>query len=148
MSIVYRSRDYHGTDSFMPRTVPWSWSKSIQIIFRVIEYSQGVESRVATSEALFYCPDAVPMLVALVLFNIVHPAIALVGPDSEFPKKEKKSQKIDAGEQKESRKSSHGKDRSRPQDVEPGTDPESERSSLDDSLRPVPDRDENLGVLH
>ena len=70
---------------------------TIQIIFRVIEYSQEVEIRVATSKALFYCPDAVPMLVALVLFNIVHPAIALVGPDSEFPK-EKKSQKIDANE--------------------------------------------------
>jgi hypothetical protein len=44
-------------------------------------------------EAPFYCLEALPMFVALTLWNVVHPGKVLVGPDSEFPKKAKKSKK-------------------------------------------------------
>ncbi|KAK2732942.1 hypothetical protein FQN57_002427 [Myotisia sp. PD_48] len=63
---------------------------SVRIIFRLIEYSGGIHSSLATNEAAFYVLDATTMLVAVVLFNIFHPGKYLVGPGSEFPKKEKK----------------------------------------------------------
>ena len=31
----------------------------------------------------------------MLLFNTVHPAIMLLGPDSEFPKKEKESKRVE-----------------------------------------------------
>jgi hypothetical protein len=44
-------------------------------------------------EAPFYTLEALPMFAALLLWNIFHPGQVLVGPDSEFPKKVKKSKK-------------------------------------------------------
>ncbi|ODH23742.1 hypothetical protein ACO22_05361 [Paracoccidioides brasiliensis] len=66
---------------------------TIRIIFRLVEYSSGTESGLAISEAAFYCLEAVPMFTGLVLFNVLHPGHVLVGPESEFPKKVKKSKK-------------------------------------------------------
>ncbi|KAK2809823.1 hypothetical protein FQN50_003463 [Emmonsiellopsis sp. PD_5] len=66
---------------------------TMRIIFRLVEYSGGLESKIATSEAAFYVLDAAPMLIALVLLNVVHPGLVLVGEGSEFPKKEKKGKK-------------------------------------------------------
>lgn len=63
----------------------------IRVIYRLVEFSEGVNSTLTDHEAFFYCLEAVPMLSALSLFNIWHPGAILVGPDSEFPKKEKKS---------------------------------------------------------
>jgi hypothetical protein len=42
-------------------------------------------------EALLYCLEALPMLIAIALWNVSHPGKLLVGPDSEFPKKQSKS---------------------------------------------------------
>ncbi|KAJ7161145.1 RTA1 like protein-domain-containing protein [Mycena filopes] len=64
-----------------------------RIIFRLVEFSQGVYSPITMHEAPFYCLEALPMLVALALWNVFHPGVFLVGPDSEFPKKEKKRSK-------------------------------------------------------
>ncbi|EEH44388.2 uncharacterized protein PADG_00677 [Paracoccidioides brasiliensis Pb18] len=66
---------------------------TIRIVFRLVEYSSGTESGLAISEAAFYCLEAVPMFTGLVLFNVLHPGHVLVGPESEFPKKVKKSKK-------------------------------------------------------
>ncbi|KAK2784437.1 hypothetical protein FQN52_009018 [Onygenales sp. PD_12] len=66
---------------------------TLRIIFRLVEFSGGLESKIATSEAAFYVLDAVPMIVALVLLNVVHPGLVLVGAESEFPKKEGKKGK-------------------------------------------------------
>ncbi|OJD25802.1 hypothetical protein ACJ73_02819 [Blastomyces percursus] len=63
---------------------------TIRIIYRLVEYSNGVENGLATSEVAFYCLEAVPMFFGFVLFNVVHPGMVLVGPESEFPKKDKK----------------------------------------------------------
>jgi hypothetical protein len=38
-----------------------------------------------SSEACFYILEAVPMLLALLCFNIKHPGSVLVGPESELP---------------------------------------------------------------
>jgi hypothetical protein len=39
-----------------------------------------------SNEAYVYCLDASPMFLALLLFSIMHPRRALVGPESEFPR--------------------------------------------------------------
>ncbi|KAL2210016.1 hypothetical protein CC79DRAFT_1347376 [Sarocladium strictum] len=49
----------------------------LRIIFRIAEYAQGLDSTVPNHEAYQYCLDSLPMLVALVVYNIVHPARAL-----------------------------------------------------------------------
>ncbi|KAJ6602640.1 RTA1 like protein-domain-containing protein [Mycena vulgaris] len=66
---------------------------TIRIIFRLIEFSSGLLSPITMHEAPFYCLEALPMFVALSLWNILHPGRVLVGPDSDFPKKVKKSKK-------------------------------------------------------
>jgi len=64
---------------------------TIRIVFRLIEFSSGFFSPITMHEAPFYCLEALPMFIALTLWNIFHPGQFLVGPDSEFPKKVKKS---------------------------------------------------------
>ncbi|KAJ7735977.1 RTA1 like protein-domain-containing protein [Mycena metata] len=64
-----------------------------RIIFRLVEFSQGVYTPITEHEAPFYCLEALPMFAALLLWNIFHPGPILVGPNSEFPKKEKKKSK-------------------------------------------------------
>jgi len=66
---------------------------TIRIVYRLVEFSQGVTSTLTTHETPFYCLDALPMSIALLLFNIWHPGRFLVGPESEFPKKQKKDKK-------------------------------------------------------
>ncbi|KAJ7661730.1 RTA1 like protein-domain-containing protein [Mycena rosella] len=69
---------------------------TIRIIFRLIEFSSGVLSPITMHEAPFYCLEALPMFVALLLWNVFHPGQVLVGPESEFPKKVKKSKGTNA----------------------------------------------------
>lgn len=71
---------------------------TVRIVFRMIEYSKGTNpstNPVPFHEAYFYCFDAVPMLMACVIMNCMHPGRVLVGEGSEFPKgptrKEKKA---------------------------------------------------------
>lgn len=46
---------------------------SIRIVFRLIEYSRGINSEISRRELYVYCFDSVSMLVALGLFNVFHP---------------------------------------------------------------------------
>ncbi|KAH7414284.1 hypothetical protein DE146DRAFT_627343 [Phaeosphaeria sp. MPI-PUGE-AT-0046c] len=46
---------------------------SVRIIFRLIEYSGGINSSISRQEAYAYAFDSVPMLLALWLFNVYHP---------------------------------------------------------------------------
>ncbi|KAJ7487239.1 RTA1 like protein-domain-containing protein [Mycena galericulata] len=66
---------------------------TLRIVFRLIELSSGVYSPITMHEAPLYCLELLPMFAALLLWNIFHPGQVLVGPDSEFPKKVKKSKK-------------------------------------------------------
>ena len=58
---------------------------TVRIIFRLIEYAEGFESSIPTQEAYQYVFDSTPMLIALVLFNVVHPGRVMPGKDSDFP---------------------------------------------------------------
>jgi len=66
---------------------------TIRIIYRFVEFAQGVSSNLTNYEVYFYVLEALPMIFSLVLFNVCHPGTVLVGPDCEFPKKEKKKSK-------------------------------------------------------
>ncbi|GJN80164.1 hypothetical protein PLIIFM63780_003688 [Purpureocillium lilacinum] len=58
-----------------------------RIIFRLIEFSQGVSSSnaILRHEAFQLYLDALPMLLAIASLNIVHPGMVLKGPESSFP---------------------------------------------------------------
>ena len=58
---------------------------SIRIIFRLIEYANGYETGIPTHEAYQYVFDSTMMLLALLLFNIVHPGRIMPGTESDFP---------------------------------------------------------------
>ena len=57
----------------------------MRIIFRLVEYSSGFKSTIPNHEAYQYCLDSLPMLVALVLFNIIHPGRIMPGKESDLP---------------------------------------------------------------
>ncbi|KDQ59342.1 hypothetical protein JAAARDRAFT_34082 [Jaapia argillacea MUCL 33604] len=76
---------------------------TIRVIYRLVEFSQGIYNALTMHEAFFYCLEAIPMLSAMVLYNIWHPGRVLVGPESEFPKKPKKEKKT-RRERKEEKK--------------------------------------------
>ncbi|BCS23711.1 RTA1 domain-containing protein [Aspergillus puulaauensis] len=83
---------------------------TIRNIFRLIEFSDGVEGYIAVHEAFFYSLDAMPIFCGLIVLAVVHPSCVLQGPDSEFPKREKKGKK-DKTEKKRRRRRSRGKER-------------------------------------
>ncbi|KAJ7581562.1 RTA1 like protein-domain-containing protein [Mycena floridula] len=78
---------------------------AIRVIYRLAEFSQGVNSTLTNHEAFFYVLEATPMIIGFTILNIWHPGRFLVGPDSEFPKKVKKSKAAKALAGYESRES-------------------------------------------
>ena len=62
----------------------------VRIIFRLIEYSKGYNSGIPVHEAYQYVLDSTLMLVALVLFNIVHPGQIMPGKESDFPSRKQR----------------------------------------------------------
>jgi hypothetical protein len=77
---------------------------TMRIVFRLAEYSGGVDpakNKLPFKEGYQYGLDAVPMSVALLILAVVHPGLALKGPESEFPsRKEKKAEKKAVKEEK------------------------------------------------
>ena len=64
---------------------------TIRIIFRLAEYSQGLDSSVPNHEAYQYVLDSTLMMIALVAFNVVHPGRIMAGKEADFPsRKERK----------------------------------------------------------
>ncbi|KAJ5107809.1 hypothetical protein N7456_004484 [Penicillium angulare] len=63
---------------------------TMRIIFRLCEYSQGLTSTIPLHEAYQYCLDSLPMLIALVLLNIVHPGRLMPGKDSDMPSRKQR----------------------------------------------------------
>ncbi|MCJ1318600.1 hypothetical protein MMC15_003930 [Xylographa vitiligo] len=61
---------------------------SLRIFFRLVEFSAGTGSSnpLPSHEIYFYAFDAMPMLLALITMNVVHPGRILVGPGSELPR--------------------------------------------------------------
>ncbi|KAL8827466.1 MAG: hypothetical protein Q9170_007006 [Blastenia crenularia] len=65
---------------------------TIRIIFRLIEYASGLDSSIPNHEAYQYIFDSLPMLFALILFNVIHPGRIMPGKQSDFPsRKERKN---------------------------------------------------------
>ncbi|KAJ2900594.1 hypothetical protein MKZ38_002390 [Zalerion maritima] len=60
----------------------------IRIIYRLIEFGEGAneDNELLHSEWYAICLDGLPMLLAFLVLNVVHPGIVLKGPESEFPK--------------------------------------------------------------
>ncbi|RSM01732.1 hypothetical protein CDV31_011205 [Fusarium ambrosium] len=60
---------------------------SIRIIYRLIEFSGGMgeDNALVTHEVYFYLLEAVPMFLALLVFNFVHPGRIMTGPHSDMP---------------------------------------------------------------
>lgn len=67
----------------------------MRIVFRLVEFGPGFTSsnQMITKEEYPLALDAMPMVLALTLLNIVHPGIVLRGPDGEFPKKSRAEKK-------------------------------------------------------
>jgi hypothetical protein len=75
-----------------------------RIIYRLVEFASGIQpdtNPIPYHEWYFYVFDALPMLVAFYLMNVVHPGRVLVGPESEFPRLSRKEKKAAKAEKKE-----------------------------------------------
>ncbi|KAJ5908232.1 hypothetical protein N7495_000914 [Penicillium taxi] len=65
---------------------------TMRIIFRLCEYSQGLYSSLPRHEAYQYCLDSLPMFLALVMLNVMHPGRVMPGKNSDMPsRKERKN---------------------------------------------------------
>lgn len=63
---------------------------TIRIIFRLIEYSDGLESSIPNHEAYQYVFDSFLMMVALVLYNVWHPGRLMPGSESNLPSRKQR----------------------------------------------------------
>lgn len=57
----------------------------LRIIFRICEYAQGLDSTIPLHEAYQYALDSLPMLLALVAFNVVHPGRIMSDSKPDLP---------------------------------------------------------------
>ena len=64
----------------------------IRIVFRLCEYSKGLTSHIPNHEAYQYCLDTLPMLLAFMLFNVVHPGRIMRGTDANIPSRKVRKQ--------------------------------------------------------
>ncbi|KAF2248011.1 hypothetical protein BU26DRAFT_325639 [Trematosphaeria pertusa] len=80
---------------------------TMRIIFRLIEFSAGtdISNPLPYHEIYPLVLDAMPMLIAIFILTVVHPGLALKGPESEFPsRKERKAEKKKIKAEKKARK--------------------------------------------
>jgi hypothetical protein len=75
----------------------------VRIIFRLVEFGPGVsrDNPILTNENYVFGLDALPMVIALGLLNVLHPGLVLRGPDSEFPRLTRKEKRALKQEKKE-----------------------------------------------
>ncbi|KAJ4295259.1 hypothetical protein N0V90_007270 [Kalmusia sp. IMI 367209] len=69
---------------------------TMRIIFRLIEFAAGTEvsNPLPYHEKYALALDAFPMTLAILILAVIHPGLALKGPESEFPsRKERKAEK-------------------------------------------------------
>jgi hypothetical protein len=100
-------------ESQVTRPAPGAWKRAVypmyaslalitlRIVFRLVEFSSGVISPITQTEVPFYVLEALPMFVALALWNVWHPGQVLVGPDSEFPKVSRAQKRAEKAKQAE-----------------------------------------------
>ncbi|KIM94827.1 hypothetical protein OIDMADRAFT_59993 [Oidiodendron maius Zn] len=63
---------------------------TMRIIFRLCEYSRGLQSNIPSHEAYQYCIDSLPMLIALVILNVVHPGRIMPNKESDIPSRKER----------------------------------------------------------
>lgn len=63
---------------------------TIRIVFRLVEYAQGIDSGIPQHEAYQYVFDSSMMLLACVLLNIIHPGRVMPGKESDFPSRKQR----------------------------------------------------------
>lgn len=64
----------------------------VRIVFRLIEWSGGLNSTIPNHEVYQYIFDSLPMFTALVIYNVIHPGRIMPGKKSDFPsRKERKN---------------------------------------------------------
>lgn len=80
---------------------------SIRIIYRLIEYASGIDpskNPIPFHEVYPDVLDALPMFLAILVLNVAHPGRALIGEDSDFPKKPSRKERKAAKEEKKALK--------------------------------------------
>ncbi|EQB56579.1 RTA1 domain-containing protein [Colletotrichum gloeosporioides Cg-14] len=62
-------------------------SITVRIVYRLVEFSSGhgMDNQLITREGYFYGLEAVPMVLAIAVFNVVHPGAIMDGPGAEMP---------------------------------------------------------------
>jgi hypothetical protein len=77
----------------------------MRIIYRLVEFSQGTTSTnpILTHEGYTYGLDALPMFLAVVILNVIHPGWILKGSESEFPRQTRKEKKAVKKQKKEAK---------------------------------------------
>jgi hypothetical protein len=81
---------------------------TIRIIFRMVEFATGLDpskNPIPYHEVYFLVLDALPMLIAILLLNVIHPGRVLQGEGSEFPKGPSRKEKKEAKRVKKEEKS-------------------------------------------
>jgi len=63
-----------------------------RIIFRMIEYSDGLTSTIPDTEWYQYVFDSTFMLIALLIYNVFNPARVMPGKESDLPSKKERKQ--------------------------------------------------------
>lgn len=58
----------------------------VRVIYRLVEFSSGVDGPIPRHEYFFYVFEATPMALALIVLNVMHPGRYLTGEGSEFAK--------------------------------------------------------------
>jgi hypothetical protein len=71
---------------------------TVRIIFRLVEYSNGIQSTIPAHEVYQYIFDSTLMFIASVLFNIFHPGRLMPGKESNMPKRKERKALRKAGE--------------------------------------------------
>lgn len=69
---------------------------TMRIIFRLVEFAAGTEvsNPLPYHEKYALILDAFPMTLSILILAVIHPGLALKGPESEFPtRKERKAEK-------------------------------------------------------
>ena len=80
---------------------------TMRIIFRLVEFTAGtgISNPLPHHEVYALALDAFPMTLAILILAIVHPGLALKGPESEFPsRKERKAEEKKVKEEKKAEK--------------------------------------------
>jgi hypothetical protein len=70
---------------------------TVRIIFRLVEYSQGYNTGIPTHEVYTFIFESLPMFVAVLLLNFVHPGKVMPGRENNIPGRKQRKRMIKEG---------------------------------------------------